>query len=74
MSTSFLTASHPERGLIWASYDPDALCSAPAVADRRFPAYMAPHESEAAARAALVDAGCDPASIAEEVRPKRRAR
>jgi hypothetical protein len=77
MSTRFLTgkiANAAYSPLIWAAYDPNALCSAPIVADRRFPTFLAPHADEAAARAALVDAGCDPASIAEEVRPKRRGR
>ena len=69
-TTRFLTALHPSRGMIWASYDPDALCTAPAVTDRRFSAYVAPHKSADLARAALVDAGCDPRSVTPE--PERR--
>jgi hypothetical protein len=74
MSTSFLTGKLPNSGIVWAAFDPDALCTAPAVTSRRFSAYVAPHKTEAAARSALIDAGCDPASIAEEVRPKRARR
>jgi hypothetical protein len=72
VSTRFLTASHHERGLLWASYDPDALSSAPAVCDRRFGSYLAPHASEAEARQALLEAGCDPRTIAPE--PERRGK
>ena len=68
--TRFLTASHPQRGTVWAAYDPDALCTAPAVCDRRFSAYVAPHKSQDLARAALIDAGYGPASIVPE--PERR--
>ena len=66
-----LTAKLPDSGIVWAAIDEDALCSAPAVADRRFSAYLAPHKTEASARAALIDAGCSPDSIAEEKRARR---
>lgn len=72
MSTRFLTGRLPDSGTVWASYDPDALCSAPAVADRRFPAYMAPHASEAEARQALLEAGANSQTIAAEQRKARR--
>lgn len=57
--------------LLWACIDPDSLCTAPAIGDRRFPSYLAPFASAAEARQALVDAGCDGATIIEEIKPRR---
>lgn len=66
VATNFLTAKHPERGQLWVAIDPEALCSAPAIAERRFASYLAPYESAEAARAALIEAGADPNTIAPE--------
>lgn len=73
--TRFLTGKTQNSALLWAAYDPDAICTAPAVCDRRFAAYVAPHKSQDLARAALIDAGCEPASIIPEPeRGRKRGR
>lgn len=56
--TSFLIANIGGK-TIWAAVDPDCLCTAPGVTDRRFTAFLSPFKSEAEARAALTDAGAD---------------
>jgi hypothetical protein len=73
MATDFLIAFRGDVQL-WASYDQDTFCTSPVVSDRRFPAYLAPHMSEAEARQALLDAGADPSTITGEIRPKRARR
>lgn len=53
----FLTAEHPEHGLLWAAVDPDAPHPNGRVAERRFVAFMAPFASDEDAAEALVAAG-----------------
>jgi hypothetical protein len=57
MSVFYLTADHPERGLLWASIDPGTTCCEPALGDRRFVAFLKPFKCEEEARRALTDAG-----------------
>ena len=73
MATEYLIASRGNAQL-WPSYDPDTFCTSPLIWDRRFPAYLAPFPSEAEAREALLEAGCDPATISAEKRPMRARR
>lgn len=70
MSSSFLIGRRGARQL-WACIDQETLCTSPAVADRRFPAYLAPFTSDCVAREALLNAGAEPQSITNEIRPKR---
>lgn len=55
---SLLTASHPERGLLWASFDGSVHHIVGRVAETRFGARLAPFKSHAEAIAALEAAGC----------------
>lgn len=70
---SFLVARKGDAPL-WASIDPTARYLQGRVCERRFAAYCAPFTDETEARAALVEAGADPDSIAEELRRDRRRR
>ena len=69
----FLRAQGP-NGDLWASIDGQAHHLEGRVCQTRFGSYCAPYESTDAARAALIDAGCDPATISGEIRPKRARR
>jgi hypothetical protein len=60
------------RAQLWACIDPDSLCATPAIAERRFAAYLAPFVDEAEARQALLEAGADPQTIVAEQRKARR--
>ena len=73
MATEFLVGWRGSAQL-WASFDPDTFCTSPVVAERRFPAYLAPFVSEAEARQALLEARADPNTITDEIRPKRARR
>jgi hypothetical protein len=53
----FLTGRHPDRGLLWASVDPNVNYLEPHITEGRFAAYLAPYRSEDAAREALGEAG-----------------
>ena len=52
-----LTATHPERGTLFAAIDPAVRFVAGEVRDRRFSAFLAPFPDEASARMALKSAG-----------------
>ena len=67
----YLGGTCSRRGPLWACIDEDALCTTPVVAERKFPAFVAPFLDEAEARQALLEAGADPASIAGEPRRAR---
>lgn len=58
--------------LLWASIDEQAHHLQGRVCERRFAAYCAPYLTEADARAALIEAGADPSTIAPE--PERRGK
>ena len=64
---NFLVGRLLNSSQIWACVDA-SLCTAPAVANRRFEAYLTPFPSEHEARQAMMDAGCDRNSIAPELR------
>lgn len=59
MSARFLTGRLPDGSTAWASIDEASLCTSPLVAERRFPAFLAPFLSEQAARDALTAAGAE---------------
>lgn len=67
----FLTGRHPERGLLWASIDPNVNYLEPRISEGRFAAYLAPFRSEEAARAALLETGA--IQIEAEAGRNRRA-
>lgn len=54
---NLLTATHPERGTLWAAVDPSVRHITGRVAELRFGARLAPFKSRADAEAALVAAG-----------------
>jgi hypothetical protein len=58
MKRNVITAEHPTRGLIWASFDPSVHHITGRVADSRFAARLAPFKSLGEAEAALVAEGC----------------
>ena len=68
---SFLIGQLPDSSQIWACVDA-SLCTAPAVADRRYGAYMALVPDEQEAREAMIAAGALPDSITPEQRSGRR--
>lgn len=70
MASSFLIAKRAADQL-WACVDPDSLCTSPAIGERRFAAYLAPFTDQHEARQALIEAGADPATITDEIRPRR---
>lgn len=53
----FVTAEHPQRGTLWAAIDASTIQAEGRVAERRFPAFLAPFRSREEAEAALVEAG-----------------
>lgn len=55
--SNLLTAEHPERGTLWASFDPAVHHIVGRVAETRFGARLAPYRSRDEAEAALVAAG-----------------
>jgi hypothetical protein len=55
--SSFLTASHPTRGTLWAAIDADARHLRGEVAERRFSAFLRPFRNEEEGAAALTAAG-----------------
>jgi hypothetical protein len=57
-NSNVLTAEHPTRGLLWASFDGSVHHITGEVRDSRFGARLAPFRSRAEAEAALVAAGC----------------
>lgn len=67
----FLTALSGDQ-LLWACVDPDSLCSAPLLGERRFQAYLAPFVIESDARQAMLAAGVDPSSIGAEAGDRRK--
>lgn len=67
MSSRFLIGRLPDGSKAWASIDESSLCTVPLVAPRRFPAFLAPFTSEAAAHDALIAAGAD---AIESIGPK----
>ena len=52
MASSFLIAWR-DNAQLWACVDPNTLCTAPLIGERRFAAYMAPFLAEADAKQAL---------------------
>jgi hypothetical protein len=68
----FLIGKHPDRGLLWASVDPNVNYLEPRITEGRFAAYLAPYRSEDAAREALLGAGAT--HIEAEAGRKRRGR
>jgi hypothetical protein len=54
----FATGLHPERGRLWAAFDPNAHHLQGQVAERRFAAFLAPFRNADEAEAALIKAGC----------------
>jgi hypothetical protein len=54
----FVTAKHPQRGLLWAAFDSSVHHLEGRVADRRFAAFLAPFRNRGDAEAALVAEGC----------------
>ena len=71
MPSAFLTGLRGQIKL-WACIDDESLCSAPAIGERRFQAYLAPFKNPAEARAALTAAGVT--NIVAEDRKRREAR
>lgn len=59
-NSNVLTAEHPTRGLLWASFDPSVHHTVPRVAESRFAARLAQFKSRSEAEAALAEAGCQP--------------
>jgi hypothetical protein len=57
-NSNVLTAEHPTRGPLWASFDASVHHITGEVRDSRFGARLAPFRSRAQAEAALVEAGC----------------
>lgn len=57
MSARFFIGELADGSTIWAAADPDSRCPAPAVASRRFPAFLTPFQTDQAAREALTAAG-----------------
>jgi hypothetical protein len=55
---NYITAQHPQRGLLFAAFDAAVHHISGKVADSRFGARLAPFKSRAGAEAALVEAGC----------------
>lgn len=70
-TTTFLVASLANGEVRWAAIDPYARHPEGRVCERRFPAYCAPFVQEVDARQALLEAGAEPESIAEERRQRR---
>lgn len=68
---NFLTGRAIDGSTIWACID-DSLCTSPAVAERRFAAYMTPFADEQEARQALLEAGAKADTIAAELRSARQ--
>lgn len=56
---NYLTAEHPERGTLFAAFDPAVHHLTGRVEDSRFGARMAPFKSEAEAEQALAAAGAN---------------
>lgn len=56
-ASNLLTATHPERGLLWASFDPAVHHIVGRVAETRFGSRLAPFKSHEEAEAALEAAG-----------------
>jgi hypothetical protein len=56
--SALLTAEHPTRGLLWASFDASVHHITGKVRDSRFGARLAPFKSRAEAVAALEAEGC----------------
>jgi hypothetical protein len=54
-----ITARHPQRGELFAAFDPAVHHIAGRVAESRFGARLAPFRSHAEAEAALVAEGCE---------------
>lgn len=71
MASSFLIGQLQDGGTAWACIDPDTLCTSPAIAERRFAAYLAPFLDEADARQSLLEAGARADTIAPELRRVR---
>lgn len=65
----FLIGQHPDRGALWAAVEPNVRYAKAEIAERRFGAYLAPFQTEAAARAALAAAG---ASLIESEAGRRK--
>jgi hypothetical protein len=57
-TSNVIAAEHPDRGTLWASFDPSVHHIVGEVRDSRFGARLAPFKSKAEAGAALVAAGC----------------
>jgi len=55
MASSFLIARR-DNAQLWACIDPDTLCTAPLIGERRFAAYLAPFGDEGDAKQALLGA------------------
>lgn len=55
---NYITAQHPERGELFAGFDPTVRFVVPRVAESRFSARLAPFKSRAEAAAALIAEGC----------------
>lgn len=57
MKSNVITAEHPMRGTLWASFDPSVHHIIGEVRETRFGARLAPFKSRTDAEAALVVAG-----------------
>jgi hypothetical protein len=55
--SKFVTASHPQRGTLWAAVDASTHHLEGRIAERRFAAFLAPFSSVPEAEAALTAAG-----------------
>lgn len=56
----YIVGTHPTLGTLWAAIDEGAHHLEGRVAERRFPAFLAPFRSRQEAEAALVKAGAVP--------------
>jgi len=54
----FVVGTHPERGRLWAAFDPSVVYSPGKVGERRFVAFLTPFRTRELATAALVAEGC----------------
>lgn len=71
MGSRFVTGRLSDGTIAWACIDELALCTSPAIGQRRFQAYLAPWPDESDARQALLEAGANPATITADRRSKR---
>lgn len=57
VKSRFVTATHPDLGMLWAAVDPETHHTEGRVAERRFAAFLSPFKSRSEAEAALIASG-----------------